>query len=145
MTGWRIGFAVGRADIIRELGRIKSNLDSGVFRAIQLAGKAAFEMSDTFLEDLNEEYTRRRDLMVAGLKKMGFSFVEPKATFYIWIEPPHGYGSARFCEHLLTRQGVVVTPGSGFGGAGEGYFRIALTLGPHRLKEALRRMEAGGF
>jgi len=145
MTGWRIGFAVGRADIIRELGRIKSNLDSGVFRAVQLAGKAAFEASDTFLEELNEEYTRRRDLMVAGLKKMGFSFVVPKATFYMWVETPPGYDSTRFCEHLLTTQGVVVTPGNGFGDAGEGYFRIALTLEIDRLKEALRRIEVAGF
>lgn len=145
MTGWRIGFAAGRADLIRELGRMKSNLDSGVFRAVQLAGKAAFEESDAFLEELNGEYKRRRDIMAAGLKKMGFSFVEPKATFYMWIKTPHGYDSAGFCEHLLTRQGVVVTPGSGFGDAGEGYFRIALTLGRDRLKEVLRRMEAAGF
>lgn len=145
MTGWRIGFAAGRADIIRDLGRMKSNLDSGVFRAVQLAGKTALETSDNFLEDLNAEYTRRRDLMAAGLKKMGFSFVEPKASFYLWIKTPDKYDSARFCEHLLTSKGVVVTPGNGFGDAGEGYFRIALTLGVDRLEEALRRIESAGF
>lgn len=145
MTGWRIGFAAGRADIIRDLGRMKSNLDSGVFRAVQLAGKTALETSDNFLEDLNAEYTRRRDLMAAGLKKMGFSFVEPKASFYLWIKTPDKYDSARFCEHLLTSKGVVVTPGNGFGDAGEGYFRIALTLGGDRLEEALRRIESAGF
>jgi len=94
---------------------------------------------------LNGEYKKRRDIMAAGLKKMGFSFIKPKATFYMWIETPQGYDSAGFCEHLLTRQGVVVTPGSGFGDAGEGYFRIALTLGCDRLQEALRRIEAVGF
>lgn len=142
MTGWRIGFAAGRVDIIRESGRMKSNLDSGVFRAIQLAGKAAFDASDSFPEALNAEFRRRRDTMVAGLKKMRFSLVEPKATLYLWIETPDGCDSVRFRDQLLANSEVVVTAGSGFGTAGEGYLRIALTLGTQRLEEALQRMEA---
>lgn len=145
MTGWRLGFAAGNAEVIKMLRRLKGNLDSGVFKAVQLAGKAALEGPTSFLENLNREYQKRRDLMVQGLSRLGYSLARPKATFYLWVETPSGLSSAEFCRRLLVEQGVVVTPGSGFGAAGEGYFRIALTSGTSRLKEALDRIGAAEF
>ncbi|MEA3415990.1 MAG: LL-diaminopimelate aminotransferase [Thermodesulfobacteriota bacterium] len=142
MTGWRIGFAVGRAEVIHALGRVKSNIDSGAFQAIQIAGIAALEGDQTCLDEINREYTCRRDILVEGLVNLGFSVEKPKATFYLWIEVPQGYSSAKTASRLLTEAGIVVTPGNGFGAAGEGYIRIALTVGNERLKEVIERINS---
>jgi len=145
MTGWRIGFAVGRAEVIQALGLIKSNIDSGAFQAVQIAGIAALEGDQACVENMNREYTERRDVLVDGLIGLGLSVEKPRATFYVWIEVPEGYTSAEFTSHLLSKGGIVVTPGNGFGSAGEGYVRMALTVGNERLKEVIERIRAIGF
>ncbi|HUV50504.1 MAG TPA: LL-diaminopimelate aminotransferase [Anaerolineae bacterium] len=145
MTGWRIGFAVGRAEVIQALGQVKSNIDSGAFQAIQIAGIAALEGDQTGLEEINKEYASRRDILVDGLADLGFSVERPRATFYLWIEVPKGYSSTETAGRLLKEAGIVVTPGNGFGAAGEGYIRMALTVGKKRLKEVLERIGSVGF
>ena len=145
MTGWRIGFAVGRAEVIQALGQIKSNIDSGAFQAVQIAGIAALDGDQTCVENMNREYAERRDALVDGLIGLGLSVEKPRATFYVWIEVPEGYTSAEFTSHLLLKGGIVVTPGNGFGSAGEGYVRMALTVGKERMKEVIERMRAIGF
>ena len=145
MTGWRIGFAVGRAEVIQALGQIKSNIDSGAFQAVQIAGIAALEGDQACVENMNREYTERRDVLVDGLIGLGLSVEKPRATFYVWIEVPEGYTSAEFTSHLLSKGGIVVTPGNGFGSAGEGYVRMALTVGKERMKEVVERIRAIGF
>jgi LL-diaminopimelate aminotransferase len=145
MTGWRIGFAVGRAEVIQALCQVKSNIDSGAFQAVQIAGIAALEEDQTCVNEMNEEYTKRRDILVDGLRSIGLSVEKPKATFYTWIEVPKGYNSAEFASHLLLKAGIVATPGNGFGKAGEGYVRMTLTVGKERLKEAIKRIRNIGF
>lgn len=145
MTGWRIGFAVGKAEVIQALGQVKSNIDSGAFQAIQIAGIAAMEGDQTCLNEINKEYASRRDILVNGLAALGFSVERSKATFYLWIEVPNGYSSTETASRLLTEAGIVVTPGNGFGAAGEGYIRIALTVGTKRLKEVIERIGSVGF
>jgi len=141
MTGWRIGFAVGNKKAIEGLGAIKSNIDSGAFQAIQLAGIEAITGDQTCVRQMNEIYKRRRDIMVDGLNKLGFTVDSPKATFYLWVEVPSGFTSAQITSRLLEEAGLVVTPGNGFGEPGEGYFRIALTQKSDRLAEALNRLK----
>ena len=141
MTGWRIGFAVGNPLAVDGLGAIKSNIDSGVFQAIQLAGIEAINGDQACVEEANRIYAKRRDLMVRGLRDSGFEVETPKATFYLWIRVPKGYTSARLATRLLEEAGLVVTPGNGFGEPGEGYFRIALTQNEKRLEEAVERLK----
>jgi LL-diaminopimelate aminotransferase len=145
MTGWRIGFAAGNAEVVQALGKVKSNIDSGVFQAVQLAGIEAFKKGAPYLSKMNQEYKERRDIIFEGLTKLGLKLFKPRATFYMWIETPDGYNSFEFAEHLLTKAGIVVTPGNGFGKAGEGYVRISLTINKNRLKEAVSRIEKIGF
>ncbi len=145
MTGWRIGFAVGREEIIQALGQIKSNIDSGAFQAVQVAGIAALEDNQDCVDNMNKVYTERRDILLDGLVDLGLSVEKPRATFYVWIEVPKGYNSAEFTSHLLSKGGIVVTPGNGFGEAGEGYVRMALTVDKERLKEAVERIKSIGF
>lgn len=145
MTGWRVGFAVGREEIIQALGQIKSNIDSGAFQAVQVAGIAALEDNQDCVDNMNKVYTERRDILVDGLVDLGLSVEKPRATFYVWIEVPKGYNSAEFTSHLLSKGGIVVTPGNGFGGAGEGYVRMALTVDKERMKEAVERIKSIGF
>lgn len=142
MTGWRIGFAVGNSKAIEGLGAIKSNIDSGVFQAIQMAGIEAIGGDQSCVEEMIQVYTRRRDLMVKGLQDVGFEVESPRATFYLWIKVPEGYTSSELTTRLLEDAGVVVTPGNGFGEPGEGYFRIALTQKRERLTEATQRLKA---
>ncbi|MBW2284426.1 MAG: LL-diaminopimelate aminotransferase [Deltaproteobacteria bacterium] len=144
MTGWRIGFAVGNKEAIAGLGAIKSNIDSGVFQAVQFAGIEALEGDQTCVADNMRIYTARRNLMVNGLREAGFSVAAPKATFYLWVRVPEGLSSTETASRLLDA-GVVVTPGNGFGAPGEGYLRIALACGEDRLKEALERIKAISF
>ena len=145
MTGWRIGWAAGNAEIIGGLGRIKSNIDSGIFEAIQVAGIEALEGDQQCLADMRKIYTERRDVLVDGLKKLGITVEAPKATFYIWFEAPSGYTSSTFAALLLEKAGIVATPGNGFGDPGEGYVRMALTVSRARLTEAVDRMAEIGF
>ena len=141
MTGWRIGFAVGNREAIEGLGGIKSNIDSGVFQAVQMAGIAAIRGDQACVEEMVRTYGRRRDLMVRGLRDAGFKVTAPRATFYLWVDVPEGYTSARLATRLLEEAGLVVTPGNGFGDPGEGYFRIALTQKRERLEAAVSRLK----
>jgi len=140
MTGWRVGFAVGNRDVIAGLGKIKSNLDSGVFQAVQEASIAAFETDDAVLAGIRSTYQERRDVLFSGLKDLGLEVIKPKATFYLWTKVPSGHDSASFVAHLLNNAGVLGTPGNGFGAPGEGYIRFALTVPAERMKEAVKRI-----
>ncbi len=141
MTGWRIGFAVGHPQILSGLGRVKTNIDSGLFQAIQEAGTEALNHLDTPLPEIIDTYERRRDVMVRGLEQIGLEVDRPKATFYLWIRVPRGYRSAQFATLLLEQAGIVATPGNGFGEEGEGYIRMALTVDENRLREAIERLK----
>jgi len=145
MTGWRIGWAAGNSKIISGLGRIKSNIDSGIFEAIQVAGIEALQGDQQCLAEMRKIYTERRDVLIEGLKKLGIHVEPPKATFYVWFEVPSGYNSASFAALLLEKSGIVATPGNGFGAPGEGYVRMALTVSKERLAEAIDRMAKVGF
>ena len=141
MTGWRIGFAVGHAEIVSALGKVKTNIDSGVFQAIQEAGIEALRRFDTPVPEAIQVYQKRRDVMVAGLREIGLEVDLPKATFYLWIQVPEKYTSSLFATLLLEQAGIVATPGNGFGEEGEGYVRMALTVDEPRLREAIERLK----
>lgn len=143
MTGWRIGFAVGRADLIDALGRIKTNVDSGAFEAVQIAGIAALERADDPAVLAGYEiYARRRKTCEEKLESLGLDFLPSPATFYVWFRTPTDEKSAGFAARVLSETGVVLTPGSAFGDAGEGWMRIALTVPEPRIVEALDRVGA---
>jgi LL-diaminopimelate aminotransferase len=140
MTGWRLGFAAGRAELIGALTRVKSYVDTGPFLAVQKAGAATLDRSEGLVEPIRAELQRRRDAAVVALREAGFSVEPPKAAMYLWIPLPTGLPSAGFARHALEEMGVVVLPGSGFGPAGEGFFRIALTVDAPRLRVAAERL-----
>ncbi|MDI6728856.1 MAG: LL-diaminopimelate aminotransferase [Thermodesulfovibrionales bacterium] len=140
MTGWRIGFAVGNRDVIFGLGKIKTNLDSGVFQAIQEASIVALQTDDSILSGIRNIYQERRDALYEGLKGLGIQINKPKATFYLWAKVPKGFDSTTFVAHLLEKTGVLGTPGVGFGAPGEGYIRFALTQSVEKIKEAVERI-----
>lgn len=141
MTGWRLGFAVGNSDLIKGLGKVKSNVDSGVFDSIQIAGIEALRSPQTCVDEANKIYEERRNALIEGLKAMGLEVKSPKATFYIWAPVPKGFTSISFAKLLLEEAGIVATPGVGFGEAGEGYIRFALTNPVERINEAVERMK----
>ncbi len=141
MTGWRIGFAVGNSDAVQNLGKLKTNIDSGVFQAIQEAGIEALTGSQESVEAMKTVFARRRDLVVEGLASIGIKVPKPLGTFYIWAHVPAGYTSAEFAEALIERIGIVVTPGAGFGDEGEGYFRISITTPEPRIREGMGRLK----
>lgn len=141
MTGWRIGFAVGNRDVLKLLAKVKSNIDSGIFQAVQLAGKAALEKGKSELQKSLAIYQKRRDLFVEELNRIGWRVPLPQATFYVWIPVPPGYTSQELALKLLEQAQIIVTPGNGFGPNGEGYVRVSLTNPEERLREALRRIE----
>jgi len=141
MTGWRIGFAVGNKDILEALKEIKTNIDSGVFQAVQEAGIEALRQGEKLIPQIRQIYKDRRDLFVEGLKNLGWEVSPPRATFYLWVKIPGKYSSFDFAKILLNQCGIVVTPGVGFGPSGEGYIRLALTVNKERLEEALHRLE----
>jgi LL-diaminopimelate aminotransferase len=141
MTGWRIGFAIGHPDLIAGLKKVKSNVDSGQFNAVQEAAIAALKSDQSFIDEMRKVYSGRRDTLVNGLRRMGINAPFPKATFYVWVPVPKGYTSQSFSGLLLEKAGIVCTPGNGFGAPGEGYVRMALTVGVERLKEVLSRLE----
>ncbi|MBM4284047.1 MAG: aminotransferase class I/II-fold pyridoxal phosphate-dependent enzyme [Deltaproteobacteria bacterium] len=144
MTGWRLGMAVGNREVLAALGKIKSNIDSGAFDAIQLAGIAALDSDQSCVREYNAIYQERRDLLVTGLQKLGYQVTPPKATFYVWMPTPPGFTSMSFAAHLLEHAGIVGVPGVGFGDPGEGYLRLALTVVKERLEEALARLAKVG-
>jgi len=141
MTGWRVGFAVGNARWVEALGRVKTNIDSGIFNAIQWAGVEALKRSDEVLSSLIPIYTERRNIVVRALQKLGFDLPYPRATFYVWIPVPPRFTSMSFAELILEEAQVVVTPGVGFGEFGEGFVRISITTPAERLEEAMVRIE----
>ncbi|MBM4137055.1 MAG: LL-diaminopimelate aminotransferase [Nitrospira sp.] len=140
MTGWRIGFAVGNKEVLAGLGKIKTNLDSGVFQAIQEAAIVALDTDDRILSVIRKTYQERRNTLYNGFKKLGIHLIKPKATFYIWAKVPSIFDSSGFVAHLLEKAGVLGTPGNGFGEPGEGYVRFALTASVDRIKEAVERI-----
>ncbi|MDP2872673.1 MAG: LL-diaminopimelate aminotransferase [Bacillota bacterium] len=143
MTGWRLAFCAGAEKAVAALAKVKSGLDSSQFSALQEAGAKA--LSDTppeFLSGMNRMYTRRRDLLCDGLNRIGLDCRRPKGTFYLWPRIPAGWDSSRFTEHLLSKAGVVVTPGSAFGACGEGFVRMALTVPEERIVVALERISS---
>jgi len=142
MTGWRIGFAVGNAEVLEALAQVKNNVDSCVFTAIQRAAIEALRLPDERVREQLEIYRRRRDLLVDGLWQAGWQVPRPHATFYVWARVPGGDDSAAFANRLLEEAHVVVTPGVGFGPSGEGYVRMALTAEEDRIAEAVRRMSS---
>lgn len=145
MTGWRIGFAVGNADVIAGLGTVKTNIDSGIFQAIQEAGIVALENVERIAPKVREIYQGRRDVLFSGLQDMGFELAKPMAGFYLWIKTPAGYASSEFTAKVLEETGIVSTPGVGFGAAGEGYVRMTLTVDEARLAEAIERLRKINF
>jgi LL-diaminopimelate aminotransferase len=145
MTGWRLGFAVGNKDVLAGLGKVKSNLDSGVFQAIQEAGITALGLDDSVTDGLRKVYQERRDVLVPGLKRLGLEVDPPPAAFYVWVTVPKGYTSASFTAHLLEKAGIVTTPGNGFGEPGEGYIRMTVTTSKERLAEAVERIKRAGY
>lgn len=140
MTGWRVGMVAGNAELVGGLAKMKENMDSGTFHAVQEAAITALTQGDAFRKELRDMYKQRRDTVCAALTKMGVRFREPKASFYVWASTPDGYTSADFVTKVLNQTGVVLTPGNGFGEAGQGYFRISLTVGTARLEEAMQRI-----
>ena len=145
MTGWRLGFAVGNKDVLAGLGKVKSQLDSGVFEAIQAAGITALGLEDSVTDELRKIYQERRDTLVPGLKQLGLEVDPPPAAFYIWVTVPKGYTSASFTAHLLEKAGIVTTPGNGFCAPGEGYIRMTVCTTKERLAEAVERIKKVGF
>ena len=140
MTGWRVAWIAGNAAVVERYRQLKTNLDSGMFDALQLAAVAALTEARDFPREMSEIYRRRRDLMVAALLAIGLRASPPKATPYIWVRVPDGYTSASFTELVLEEAGVVVSPGPSFGPSGEGYVRISLTVADERLEEAAQRI-----
>ena len=145
MTGWRIGFAVGHKQVLAGLGKVKSNLDSGCFQAIQEAGITALSLDDSVTDSLRKIYQERRDTLVPGLQQLGLEVDPPPAAFYVWVTVPKGYTSASFTAHLLEKAGIVTTPGNGFGAPGEGYIRMTVCTSKERLAEAVERIKKAGF
>jgi len=141
MTGWRIGFAVGNSKIIAGLGKVKSNLDSGVFQAVQEASITALQTDEKILVDIRNIYQDRRDVLYDGLISSGLEVAKPKATFYSWVKVPKGFDSTSFTAHLLDKAGILTTPGNGFGSPGEGYVRFALTVPSDRIREGIERLK----
>jgi LL-diaminopimelate aminotransferase len=140
MTGWRLGFVVGRAELVGAVTRVKSYVDTGPFLAVQKAGAAVLERAEEVVAPIREELRRRRDAAVPALRDAGFVLEPPKAAMYLWVALPAGLESAAFARRAMEDTGAVVLPGSAFGPAGEGFFRIALTVGPDRLREAAGRL-----
>ena len=144
MTGWRCAAIVGHAAAVEAYWRLKSNIDSGNFDAVQLAGAAALSPDgDVEVASMSTLYRRRRDLVVEALRKIGVDVTPPKATIYIWAPVPEGFeSSAAYCEHVLEKAAVVISPGGAYGPNGEGFFRISLTAPDERLREAVERLGA---
>ena len=140
MAGWRVGFVVGNRHVIQGLRTLKTNLDYGIFSALQTAAETALNLPDQYLEEVQQRYLERRDFLAKELGTLGWSVVKPEATMYLWIPCPVGMGASDFALLLLQKTGVVVTPGTAFGEGGEGYVRISLIATCDRLQEAVSRL-----
>jgi len=140
MTGWRIGFAAGNKEIIAGLSRVKTNVDSGLFQAIQYAGITAMNEVEDEVEEMRKTFQERRDVLVKGIKSLGWEVEAPRATFYLWLPVPSDETAVDFCSRVIEETGVVITPGVGFGKEGEGFFRIAYCKKRARLEEAVDRL-----
>ena len=140
MTGWRCAAILGNAEAVNSYWRLKTNIDSGLFEAVQLAGVAALDGPSGPLAEMNEVYARRRDLVVGALREIGVEVEAPKGTIYVWAPVPEGHTSTSFAELVLEEAAVVVSPGSMYGPSGEGFFRISLTTPDERLSEAVERL-----
>jgi LL-diaminopimelate aminotransferase len=145
MTGWRVGMAVGNSDVIRGLAKVKSNIDSGIFTAVQKAAVTALENVEEVKSEMAEIYTSRRDTLVQGLREAGWDVPRPLATFYIWAPVFGGYDSFTLAKELLERTDIIATPGNGFGPSGEGYVRMALTKDSSVLEKAVKRISGEFF
>jgi LL-diaminopimelate aminotransferase len=142
MTGWRAGVIVGNVAAVEAYWRLKTNIDSGMFEAVQLAAAAALERGDEAVGEMAALYQRRRDYVCAALRDVGVRVKPPRGTIYVWAPVPEGHDSASYCELVLEESGVVLSPGSAYGPNGEGYFRISLTVPDDRLGEALERLRS---
>jgi len=142
MTGWRLGWAVGNEELVKGLGKVKTNVDSGQFGAIQDAGIKALSMPEEEVQKLRDVYAERKRIMTQALERIGLKVYRSDYTFYLWVKVPEGYTSAQFVGRLIDEAGIVCTPGSGFGEHGEGYFRISLTVPTERLLEASERIKS---
>jgi LL-diaminopimelate aminotransferase len=140
MAGWRVGMAVGNATAIEALARTKTNIDSGIFRPIQDAAVLALTGDQSWLEERNQIYADRRDIILATLRKVGMQASKPVASLYVWAQIPQGYSSQIFAARLLQEASVSVTPGSAFGPCGEGYVRISLGMDTARVRDAMARL-----
>ena len=145
MTGWRVGMAVGNARVLEGLEKVKSNVDSGIFTAVQVAAIESLKRSGEVKEKFNKMYAARRDTLLDGLNKAGWKIPKPLATFYVWAPVFGGYDSAGLAKAFLEKTDIVITPGSGFGKSGEGYVRMALTVGSDKLEEAADRIKKTFF
>lgn len=145
MAGWRVGMAVGCPVAVEALGRTKTNIDSGIFRAIQDASILALTGDQTWLQDRNEIYRERRDIILTGLQEVGIRAERPVAAMYVWPRTPQGYSSEEFANLLLNEAGVSITPGSVFGDHGEGYVRLSLGMSTERIREAMGRLKKLAF
>ena len=145
MTGWRIAFAVGNKKAIAGIGKVKTNIDSGAFQAVQYAGIVALQNYKKGLQDRIKIFQERRDIFCKGLDEAGLSYHPPKATFYVWFDVPHGLTSKEFSSRLLSESGIVVTPGTGFGQYGEGYARVSTTFSTERIIQAVQRLKDAKF
>lgn len=142
MTGWRLGWALGDQEIIKALSTIKTNIDSGVFKAIQRAGITALKSDKTCVDETISLYENRRDLLVSGLRKIGWNIEPNKASFYLWLKIPGNFNDSKeFSQYVFEKTGVFFTPGVGYGDEGKNFVRIALTISEERIKEALNRLE----
>jgi LL-diaminopimelate aminotransferase len=142
MTGWRTAAIVGNADAVTAYWRLKSNIDSGMFEAVQLAMARALDEGDQVARDMSAVYQRRRDLVVDALRQIGVDVAPPKGSIYVWAPVPEGHTSASYAELVLEESAVVVSPGGAFGTSGEGFFRISLTVPDERLTEAVERLRS---
>ena len=141
MTGWRIGWACGNETLIASLAKVKSNFDSGIFQAVQVAGIAALKSEPEITEEMRELFQNRRDSLINGLRGIGWKIPPPKAAFYVWARIPKGFStSMETSKAFLDKANIVATPGNGFGAAGEGYIRMALTVSIERINEAVSRL-----
>jgi len=140
MTGWRIGWVCGRADLVGLIGQLKTNIDSGIFQAVQWAAIEALNGGEQETRAACDVYARRHRLVAKTLNELGWNIKPPRATFYVWAPVADGYDSIGFASHVLDEVGVNITPGVGFGAHGEGYFRLSVTAPDARLEEAMARM-----
>jgi LL-diaminopimelate aminotransferase len=138
MTGWRTAAIAGNADAVNAYWRLKTNIDSGIFEAVQLAAAAALDAGPP--PGMADIYARRRDLVCDALREIGVEVTPPKGTIYVWAPVPEGHTSASYCEMVLEESAVVISPGSAYGPNGEGFFRISLTIADERLQEAVERL-----